>query len=48
VLHELGRCTEARDAFERSVQAAGDTLEARARALEYERGPGARCVERER
>lgn len=48
VLHELGRCAEARVAFERSVEAAGDTLEARARALEYERGPGARCVERGR
>jgi tetratricopeptide (TPR) repeat protein len=48
VLHELGRCAEARAAFERSVEAAGDTLEARARALEYERGPGARCVERAR
>lgn len=46
VLHELGRCAEAREAFERSVRASGDTLEARRRALEYERGPGASCVER--
>jgi Flp pilus assembly protein TadD len=48
VLHELGRCEEARAAFARSVDASGDTLEARARALEYERGAGARCVERGR
>lgn len=48
VLHELGRCEDARAAFERSVEAAGDTLEARARVLEYERGPGLRCIERSR
>lgn len=48
VLHELGRCDEARAAFERSVEAAGDTLEARARVVDYERGAGLRCVERRR
>lgn len=47
MLHELGRCTEAREAFRRSVRAAGDTLEAQARALEYEEGPARRCVQRE-
>lgn len=46
LLHELGRCEEALEAFRRSVDAAGDTLEARARALEYERGPARRCVRR--
>ncbi|MBX7196783.1 MAG: tetratricopeptide repeat protein [Sandaracinaceae bacterium] len=48
VLHELGRCEEARVAFARYAEAAGDTLEARARVLEYERGAGLRCVERAR
>ena len=48
VLHELGRCEAARAALERSVRAAGDTPEARARLEEYRSGPGARCAPRAR
>lgn len=43
VLHELGRCEEARRAMHRSADVAGHTARADARVATYDAGPAASC-----
>jgi len=46
VLHELGRCAEAREAMRAAADTAGHTARADARLATYEAGPASTCVDR--